>query len=60
MKYLPLYLVIIAAGMLLASFAQPGSGWGVGAVAFASIGGITAGVNKYRTGKWFTNSAGGR
>jgi hypothetical protein len=60
MKYLPLYLLLAAAAMLVASLVQPGSGWGVGAVAFASIGGITAGVNKYRTGKWLTNSAGGR
>jgi hypothetical protein len=49
----PIHL-FAAPGLLAASFVQLSSGGGVDAVAFASIGGITAVTNKSRTGKAWT------
>ena len=60
MKYFPIYLWLAGAAMLIAAHFQPGSGWGFGGIAFAGIGAVWAGVSKYRAGKWFTTSAGGK
>ena len=60
MKYLLLFvgLVIIACGVVALTEDQP-SGAKQGAYAFAAVGVIALGYNKYRTGSWTGDSSGG-
>lgn len=59
MKYIPLYMLLVAALMLYGAHVNPGSGWGVGAGAFTVVAGLWLGITKYRTGKFFSDSAAG-
>jgi hypothetical protein len=58
-KYLALLFFCAAIGFMIGAHASPGSGYEVGAIAAAVLGIIIMVISKVRTGKWFTDEAGG-
>lgn len=59
MKYLAILFFAAAIAFGIGAHFSPGSGYGVGAVAAAGLGIIVVSISKVRTGKWFTDEAGG-
>lgn len=59
MKYLAILFFAAAAAFGIGALASPGSGYGFAAGAAGVMGGLTVGVSKARTGKWFTDESGG-